>query len=142
MAWSSALRSIVGSFLSLTRGTACVLLRRIRLSDSALGVVYTTVYHRRCTTDKAILGHGWQGVNRDMVVYGGRGGNRIPGPATAYCFQDSFLDQPDTFRMAVGVGVEPTPPGSEPDVLPLDYPTGIAMKIRMHFSPGPATFMP
>lgn len=38
------------------------------------------------------------------------------------CFQDSFLDQPDTFRMAAGVGVEPTSPGSEPDVLPLDYP--------------------
>ena len=26
---------------------------------------YTTVYHRRCTTDKAILGHGGQGFNRD-----------------------------------------------------------------------------
>ena len=41
------------------------------------------------------------------------------------CFQDSFLDQPDTFRVAVGVGVEPTPSGSGPDVLPLDHPTAI-----------------
>ncbi len=46
-----------------------------------------------------------------------------PSREAAYCFQDSFLDQPDTFHVAVGVGVEPTPPGSEPDVLPLDYPT-------------------
>ncbi len=39
------------------------------------------------------------------------------------CFLDSVLDQPDTFHLAVGVGVEPTFPGSEPDVLPLDDPT-------------------
>ena len=46
-----------------------------------------------------------------------------PNRGAAYCFRDSFLDQPDTFRMAAGVGVEPTSPGSEPGVLPLDHPT-------------------
>ena len=39
---------------------------------------YTTVYHRRYTTDKAILGHGGQGVSKEMVVYGGDRGNRTP----------------------------------------------------------------
>ena len=39
---------------------------------------YTTLYHRRYTTDKAILGHGGQGISKEMVVYGGDRGNRTP----------------------------------------------------------------
>src|SRR4051794_6281730 len=38
------------------------------------------------------------------------------------CFQDSVLIRPDDFRLAAGVGIEPTSRRSERPVLPLDDP--------------------
>ena len=38
------------------------------------------------------------------------------------CFQDSLLIQPDDFRKAAGVGIEPTSERSERPVLPLNDP--------------------
>jgi hypothetical protein len=38
------------------------------------------------------------------------------------CFQDSVLIRPDDFRLAAGVGIEPTSRRSERPILPLDDP--------------------
>ncbi len=55
--------------------------------------------------------------NRSSVASGSRGTRTHKRDAPAACFQDRFLIQPDDFRIQVaGVGIEPTPPGSEPSV--------------------------
>ena len=38
-------------------------------------------------------------------------------PIRAHCFQDSFLDQPDTFLMAGDQGIEPRSAGPDPAAL-------------------------
>lgn len=49
---------------------------------------------------------------------GSRGTRTHKRAATAACFQDRFLIRPDDFRnrQVAGVGIEPTPPGSEPSI--------------------------
>jgi hypothetical protein len=48
---------------------------------------------------------------------GSRGTRTHKRAAPAACFQDRFLIRPDDFRGQVaGVGIEPTPPGSEPSI--------------------------
>jgi hypothetical protein len=49
---------------------------------------------------------------------GSRGTRTLKRVALAACFQDRFLNHSDDFRnrQAAGVGIEPTPPGSEPSV--------------------------
>jgi hypothetical protein len=74
-----------------------------------------------CRTDVFLLDHEPQCSSPS----GSRGTRTHKRDVPAACFQDRFLIQSDDFRkqQVAGVGIEPTPPGSEPSIATSsDYP--------------------
>ena len=80
-----------------------------------------------CRTDVVLLDHE---PDCSSSASGSRGTRTHKRDLRAACFQDRFLIQSDDFRdlQTAGVGIEPTPPGSEPSIATSsDYP---AMVVR------------
>ena len=80
-----------------------------------------------CRTDVFLLDHEPECSSSPSGSRGTRTHKRV---FLAACFQDRFLIRPDDFRSlrVAGVGIEPTPPGSEPSIATSsDYP---AMVVR------------
>ena len=78
-----------------------------------------------CRTDVFLLDHE---PECSSPASGSRGTRTHKRDVPAACFQDRFLIRPDDFRnlQVAGVGIEPTPPGSEPSIATSsDYPATI-----------------
>lgn len=85
-----------------------------------------------CRTDVFLLDHE---PDCSSPSSGSRGTRTHKRDVPAACFQDRFLIRPDDFRnfQVAGVGIEPTPPGSEPGIATSsDYP---AMVVRQMTRP-------
>ena len=82
-----------------------------------------------CRTDVFLLDHE---PECSSPASGSRGTRTHKRDVPAACFQDRFLIQPDDFRKlsVAGVGIEPTPPGSEPSIATSsDYPAMVVCRV-------------
>ena len=82
-----------------------------------------------CRTDVVLLDHE---PECSSPASGSRGTRTHKRNVPAACFQDRFLIRPDDFRnlQVAGVGIEPTPPGSEPSIATSsDYPAMVVHRV-------------